>query len=214
MRISPNHPRLRVVALACWAMSGLFIVQNQLLVVPVPMITAFAISTRLLALLLTAIGIAFWLISTDRQAGIVFDHKGLLLNLGHFSAFIAWENIEQVGISTHRSSLFAIGSHRQLGVMLKDTGQYVQSYESRLPASKTFLARCLRWLDGSIGHLRPGRDYPIEAELTANRTRTGFDVLIPESFLGGRADSFAELVEAYRARSAHQRKHGNIAWAP
>ena len=103
-------------------------------------------------LLLLAIGIAFWQISVDKRAGIVFDAKGLLLNLGHSSAFVAWENIERAGVSGYRASLLALGSRLQLGIRLHDVGPYVQSYEERLPAAKGVLAHGL-WLLQSL--LRP-----------------------------------------------------------
>ena len=92
MRIAPNLPRLRVVALSCWAVGGWCIIYGAQLT-PV-----LLISTILLGALLLAIGLAFWQLSGDRRAGIVFDAKGILLNLGHSSAFISWENIERVGV--------------------------------------------------------------------------------------------------------------------
>src|SRR5262245_50319929 len=87
MRITPNHPRLRLVALGCWAVSGWCIIQGGRLVSTQPGLSLMIVGVELLGLLLLAIGIAFWQMSVDTRAGIVFDAKGLLFNLGHSSAF-------------------------------------------------------------------------------------------------------------------------------
>lgn len=209
MRISPNHSRLRVVSLACWATGAYCLVRGGNLSVPAPAMLALTISTQLLALLLLALGVAFWLLSADSHAGVVFDSKGLLLNLGSSSSFIAWENIERVGVSSYRAQLLALGSKRQFGIALRDGAAYAQSYEARIPAARGPIARSIRLLSRLMRPFRTLDDRPLLLHMAANRTKTGFDVLVPETFLGGRADSFAELVEAYRANTAAQRFAGS-----
>jgi len=89
MRIIPNQPRLRAIALGCWVLGGWCIVYGGSLFAGPTAIVLLALCIELLALLGLAVGVAFWLLSSDRQAGITFDSKGMLLNLGHSSAFIA-----------------------------------------------------------------------------------------------------------------------------
>lgn len=210
MRISPNHPRLRVVALACWATGGFCLVHGGFFSVNAPALLALTVSTQLLGFILFAIGIAFWLLSADQRAGVVFDQKGLLLNLGNSSSFVSWENIEHAGVSSHRSQLLAIGSRRQFGIALRDPARYVQSYEARLPAAHGLLARALRLIDSILRHFRTANDQPLINQLAQNRAQTGFDVLVPETLLGGRADTFAEIVEAYRSHGGAQSRREQV----
>jgi hypothetical protein len=46
---------------------------------------------------------------------------------------------------------------------------------------------------------------PTPAVLEGQRRRTGYDVLIPEAQLGGRAAAFCAMVETYRANPAQRR---------
>jgi hypothetical protein len=204
MRISPDHPRLRLVALGCWAISGWCMLQGGRLAGAGPVFSIMVVGVLLLALLLLAVGVAFWQIGLDKRAGIVLDAKGLLLNLGHSAAFVAWENIEQVGVSSYRASVLALGSRRQLGIRLRDTSAYVQSYEDRLPAAPGPLARGLRLIQSALRPFRPIADRPIVGHLSQCRAETGYDVLVPEALLGGRATAFAELVDIYRLRSSER----------
>jgi len=41
---------------------------------------------------------------------------------------------------------------------------------------------------------------PTVNDLERTRTRTGYDILVPETFIGGKADAFINLVQAYRNR--------------
>jgi hypothetical protein len=205
VRITPNLPRLRVVALGCWAIGAWCVIYGSRLVIARPAITLLIVGVELLALLLFAIGVAFWQLSNDKRAGIVFDAKGLLLNLGHSSAFIAWNNIERVGTCAHRANVLTVGSRRQLGIALRDVRPYVQSYEERLPAAQGVIARGLRLIESLLRPYRQVDDRPLTANLAANRAQTGYDVLVPETLLGGDATAFAELVETYQLRpSARQ----------
>jgi hypothetical protein len=204
---------LRAVALAAWALGGWCVIYGARLLIAGEHLTTLLIFVELLALLLLAVGIAFWLLAGDRRAGIVFDAKGLLLNLGHSSAFIAWENIERVGETSHRSSLFDLGSRRQIGIALRDVGAYVQTYEQRLPAGRGALARAVRLLDRALRPFRRYSDRPLVAQMALFRARTGYDVLIPETLLGGRAEMFAELVDSYRLHPEDRRTLDGMAWA-
>jgi hypothetical protein len=208
MRISPNHPRLRLVALGCWAVSGWCMLQGGRLAGSGTFFSIMVVGVLLLALLLLAIGVAFWQIGLDKRAGIVFDTKGLLLNLGHSAAFIAWENIDRVGVSSYRASVLALGSRRQLGIRLRNPDAYVQSYEDRLPAAPGPLASGLRLIQSILRPFRPIADQPIVGQLSQYRAETGFDVLVPEALLGGRASAFAELVDIYRLRSSERQVLG------
>jgi hypothetical protein len=213
MRIIPNHPRLRAVALSCWALSAWCMVYAGQLLLARQVAMLLLVSIELLALLLMAVGVAFWQLSSDQRAGIVFDTKGLLLNLGHSSAFIAWDNIERVGVSGHRANLFAVGSRQQLGIALRDVQPYLQSYEERLPAARGLLSRGLWLIDSALRRYRRPNDMPIASYIAHCRTRVGYDVLIPEALLGGTADAFVELVEAYRLRPSERRALESFIWA-
>ncbi len=205
MRITPNLPRLRVVALGCWALGAWCVVYGSRLVATQPAITLLIVGVLLLALLLIAIGVAFWQLSNDQRAGIVFDTKGLLLNLGHSSAFIAWNNIERVGTCDHRANLFTVGSRQQLGIVLRDVRPYVQSFEERLPAGRGLIARALRLIESLLRPYRRMDDRLLTEALAANHTQTGYHVLVPDALLGGDARAFAELVETFQLRPSERR---------
>jgi hypothetical protein len=212
MRIIPNQPRLRAIALGCWALGGLCIIYGGRLLIA-HTATLLVVSVELLALLGLAIGVAFWLLSCDRQAGITLDSKGLLLNLGHSSAFICWANIERVGVTAHRDSLLTVGSARQLGISLRDQQAYIQTYEDRLPASRGVLARGVGLIDALLRPWRRVRDAPLAAQMVACKSQTGYHVLVPEALLGGTAEAFVELVETYRLRPSARRTLEGMAWA-
>ena len=201
MRIVPDHSRLRIVALVCWAFGAWWMLQPGLLAEAgrPPML---AVAGALLAILCLALGVAFWLLGNDRQAGISLDRKGLMLNLGHSSAFITWDNIASLGVCRGHMSLLALGSSSQLGIRLYHPEHYLQSYEARLPASAGLLAQAVRLVRALTGgaSAEPGLN-----TLEDLRQRTGYDVLIPEAQLGGRAQAFVKILEAYKA-SPEQRR--------
>lgn len=207
MRFRPHGSRLRAVALGCWTIAAFCLIQSNFVSLSAPQLLALTISTRLLGILLLALGVAFWLLGTDRRAGIMFDSKGLVLNLGSSTSFIAWENIERVGVSSYRSNLLAIGSKHQFGIRLRDTSVYMQSYEERLPAATGVFATALRCLSWLLQRFQYSNDRPLAARLAHNRVKSDFDILIPEAFVGGRADSFAELVEACRVNMVARRRN-------
>lgn len=206
MRIAPNLPRLRVVALGCWAVGGWCIIYSAQLM---PLLL---LGVVLLGTLLLAVGLAFWALSADRRAGIVFDAKGILLNLGHSSAFISWQNIERVGVIRRRDSVFTIGSRRQIGIKLRDVEQYIQTYEERLPAARGAFAGALRLIDTALRPLRTIDDRALRGHLASCREQTGYDALIPEALLGGRAEAFAAILESYRIQPASRRVLAHSAW--
>jgi len=213
MRITPNQPRLRAVALGCWALSCWCMVYGGRLTADRTTATLLLISIELLALLGLAVGVAFWLLSSDQRAGITFDNKGLMLNLGHSSAFISWENIERVGVTAHRGNLLALGSLRQVGIALRDARPYLQSYEERLPAARGVLAQAVRLIDSVLRPYRRMHDMPIAAHLAACRAHTSYDVLIPEALLGATAKAFVELIEIYRLQPTQRRTLEGLAWS-
>lgn len=202
MRIAPNHPRLRAVAFVCWALGSWWILHLGFASTHTRLLS---IALALAAIVLLAIGIAFWLLGTDRRAGVIFDSKGLMLNLGHSAAFVAWDNIAAIGVSRHRTSLLSLGSAAQLGIKLRDPQAYIQSYEERLPASNSLIARALRLLDRSLRPFRRRTAAPTVETLERTRARCGYDVLVPEALLGGKATAFVEMVESYRY-DPHQRR--------
>jgi hypothetical protein len=213
MRITPNQPRLRAIGLGCWVLGGWCLVYAARLMLGGASHQWLAFFVVLLGLLALAVGISFWLLGSDRRAGIVFDAKGLLLNLGHSSAFIAWENIERIGVARHRASLFDLGSRKQLGIALRDAHSYVQSYEQRLPSGRGALAGALRALDKALRPFRRHNDRPLVGQMAHFRARTGYDVLIPEALLGGTAEAFAHLVESYRLQPDERVALDGMAWA-
>ena len=213
MRINPNQPRLRAVAVASWALGGWCMIYGARLVLLDIQGAALLIFVELLAAAALAVGVAFWLLANDRKACIVFDAKGVLLNLGHSSAFVAWENIERVGVTSHRVSLFDLGSRRQVGLALYDVRTYVQSYEQRLPDGRGALARGLWMLDRPLRPLRRHDDRRLMMQLAVFRAKTGYDVLIPETLLGGKAESFAMLLDSYRLHPEDRSTLDGLAWA-
>jgi hypothetical protein len=192
MRIYPDLRRLRTVALGCWAVAGWCIIYAAQLAP-----AALLLSGLLLGLLLLATGLAFWLLGGDQRASIIFEPKGLVLNLGHCSAFVAWDDIERVGVTRRRDSVLALGSGRQIGIALRDAQKYVQSYEPRLPAAGGVLGGGLRLVARALRPLRRDNRGAVERQLAACRAQTSYDALIPEALLGGRAEAFVGLVECY-----------------
>ncbi|MEP7191041.1 MAG: hypothetical protein ABI901_17765 [Roseiflexaceae bacterium] len=213
MRIIPNLSRLRVIALGCWVLSSWCIVYGGRLFAGHTATLLLMLCIALLGLLALAVGVAFWLLSSDRQAGITFDSKGMLLNLGHSSSFINWANIERVGVTSRRDSLLTIGSARQIGITLRDSQAYIQSYEDRLPATRGVLARGIGLLDTALRPWQRVSDAPIAARLAACHTQTGYHVLVPEALLGGSAAAFVELIDMYRLQPAERRMLENLAYA-
>lgn len=197
MRIAPNHPRLRIAALVCFILGTWWLLQSVLFVVifrhPLSLAAMIFVGAFLLAFAL-----AFWLLGNDRRAGISFDTKGIMLNLGHYAAFVSWHNIAAVGVTGKRSSWLALDSGEQFGIRLRDPAAYLQSYETRLPASTGPLARALRLLDGLLRRVRRGTAEPTVRDLARLRERSGYDIVIPEALLGGRASTFCEILETYR----------------
>jgi len=213
MRIIPNQSRLRVIALGCWILSGWCIVYGGSLFASQAAMLLLTLCIELLALLSLAVGVAFWLLSSDRQASITFDSKGLLLNLGQSSAFISWANIEHVGVTAHRDSLLAIGSARQVGIALRNPEAYIQTYESRLPATSGVLARGIWLIDTALRPWRRVSDAPIAARIATCQAQTGYHVLVPEALLGGTAEAFVTLIDTYRLHPAERRALEGLAWA-
>jgi hypothetical protein len=156
--------------------------------------------------------VAFWLLSSDRQAGITFDSKGMLLNLGHSSSFINWANIERVGVTSRRDSVLTIGSARQIGITLRNSQAYIQSYEERLPATRGILAGGVGLLDTALRPWQRVSDAPIAARLAACHAQTGYHVLVPEALLGGSAAAFVELIDMYRLQPAERRTLEHLAY--
>jgi hypothetical protein len=213
MRIIPNQSRLRVIALGCWAVSSWCIVYGGSLFAGHTATILLMLCIELLGLLGLAVGVAFWLLSTDQQAGITFDKKGLLLNLGHSSAFINWANIERVGVTARRDSLLTIGSARQIGIVLRNPQAYIQTYEDRLPATRGVLARGIRLLDTALRPWRRVSDAPIAARIAACHVQTGYHVLVPEALLGGSAAAFVELIDTYRLQPSERQMLESLTWA-
>lgn len=200
MRIAPDRPRLRLVALSCWAIGGWWLLQTCLLA-PVCATPLLAAASIILGAMLLATGTAFWLLANDRRAGVSFDRKGLSLNLGHSSAFVSWDNIAALGVTRRRVSLLALGSRSQLGIRLHNPEQYLQSYETRVPAAPGPFAAATR-LVARISRGQGGVREPGLATVAALRRRTGYDILVPEAQLGGRATAFVTLLESYRLHPA------------
>jgi hypothetical protein len=204
MRITPSHPRLRVTAIASMIFGAWALLQSSKIATSsYSMLLIIAIDIA--AILCLAIGVAFWLLGTDRRAGVVFDSKGLMLNLGHSAAFVSWQNIAGVGVSHRRSSLLALGSSAQIGILLKNPAEYIQSYEARLPASRGAIGSAIRLIGRIIALTRSVPQSPDVAMIEALRRRTGYDLLIPEALLGGRSASFVDLVDTYRQNPCRRR---------
>jgi len=198
MRIIPNLTRLRVIALGCWVLSSWCIVYGGGLFAEHTATLLLMLCIELLALLGLAVGVSFWLLSSDQQAGITFDSKGMLLNLGSSSSFIGWANIERVGVTTRRDSILAIGSARQIGIALRNPHAYIQSYEDRLPTTRGVLARGIWLIDTALRPWRRVSDAPIAARLATCHAQTSFHVLVPEALLGGSAVAFVKIIDTYR----------------
>jgi hypothetical protein len=213
MRILPNQSRLRVIALGCWVVSCWCIVYGGSLFAGHPAAILLTICVVLLEFFGLAVGVAFWLLSSDRQASITFDSKGMLLNLGHSSAFISWANIERVGVTARRDSLLAIGSARQVGIALRNSQSYIQTYEARLPATRGVLARGIWLIETALRPWREISDVPIATRLATSHAQTGYHVLVPEALLGGSAEAFVTLVETYQLQPSERRTLERLAWA-
>jgi hypothetical protein len=212
MRIMPNRPHLRTIALGCWVLSSWFIVYGGILFAR-HQATTLLLCIELLASLGFAVGMAFWLLSNDQQTSITFDSKGMLLNLGHSSSFISWDNMERVGVTSRRDSLLTIGSAHQVGIALRNPQEYIQTYEERLPHRRGALARAV-WQIGTL--LQPWQrtlDAPIAARIATCHAQTGYHVLVPEALLGGRADAFVKLIDTYRLYPAQRRALKGTVWA-
>jgi len=205
MRIMPNQPYLRTIALGCWALSGWCIVYGGILFASHPATTLLLLCIELFASLGLAIGVAFWLLSSDQHASITFDSKGILLNLGHSSSFISWDNMERVGVTSRRDSILAIGSARQVGIALRNAQDYIQTYEDRLPTRRGLLARGVRLIGAALRPWQHPNDTPIAARIAACQAQTGYDLLVPEALLGGSADAFVKLIDTYRLHPAERR---------
>jgi hypothetical protein len=210
MRIIPNRSRLRVIALGCWVVSSWCIVYGGSLFAGHMATVLLMLCIEILGLLGLAVGVAFWLLSTDQQAGITFDSKGMLLNLGNSSAFINWANIERMGVTARRDSLLTIGSARQIGIALRNPQAYIQTYEDRLPATGGVLARGIRLLDTALRPWRRVSDAPIATRLATCHAQTGYHVLVPEALLGGSAAALIELIDMYRLQPSEHRTLGSL----
>jgi hypothetical protein len=213
MRIIPNLSRLRVIALGCWVLSSWCIVYGGRLFAEHTATLLLMLCIALLGFFGLAVGVAFWLLSSDQQAGVTFDSKGLLLNLGHSSSFINWANIERVGVTSRRDSLLTIGSAHQIGITLRDSQSYIQTYEDRLPATRGVLTRGMRLIDTAMRPWRRVNDAPIAARLAICHVQTGYHVLVPEALLGGSAAAFVELIDTYRLQPSERETLKSLAWA-
>jgi hypothetical protein len=203
MYSKPNFPKLRIIAIICWLISGWWVIQlsqlDELITMPL-----FFIAKTLAAAIFLAVGIAFWQLGTDKRAGVSFDSKGMMLNMGCYAAFVAWENVADMGASSYRASLLSIGSARQLGIKLQQPEKFVQSYEERLPASRGPLAMALRllaWLTRKPQHAADPQT--VLQQLQHRRARTGYDILIPETMLGHSVECFLEIVQPARFIMGH-----------
>ncbi len=201
MRLHPDLLKLRVVAIGCWIFGGWWIIQwGSLASLDLGAAPALLIFQAVASIILIGLGIAFWMLGTDQRAGVVFDSKGMMLNMGHYAAFVGWDNIDSLGKSHHRSSLLTLGSRRQLGILLHDQEAFIQSYEERLPAAKGPLARALRLLDTALRPLRRESDRASLEQLRRMRMRTGYDIQIPETFLGQSVEAFLATTQRYTAK--------------
>lgn len=196
MHIQPDRTRLRIVALVCWMLGGWLLLQPTPLGW-LPATPLLAVALMLASVIVLALGVAFWLLGTDQRAGVALDDKGLMLNLGHYAAFVDWDNVAALGASQQRNSLLALGSTRQLGIRLHDPQRYLQSYEERLPASQGPLAMALRLLQRMLCWMRSCDPDLTADDLLRRRARTGYDILIPETMLGQSSDEFLELVRPF-----------------
>jgi hypothetical protein len=211
MRTRPNRNHLRHIALMFLGVGVGLIICSALLVSGQAAGIGLALGAGTFAQPALAAALWFWALSRDCRAGIVVDGKGLVLNLGTSSAFIAWANIERVGVTWHCTSMLALGSRRQLGISLRDVLPYVQSYEQRVPVGPGPLEWGLRLVRRMLRE-RYASDNELALHLGHCRRRTGFDVLIPEALLGQPAAFFAELIDDHRG-PARAVASGSTAWA-
>lgn len=207
MRTNPDHTRLRTVAIVCWLIGGWWITHlTHLYTLDAP--SSLLVAKIIASIILAAVGIAFWQLGTDRRAGIVLDPKGMMLNLGHYAAFVSWDNIAAMGVCHHRSSLLALGSPHQLGLRLHDLTEFIQSYEERLPASGGPLGAALQLLAHLVRRYCPNKPDTISFKhLRQQRAHTGYDVLIPEAILGQKIETFIAQANAYQ-QALLQRRMG------
>jgi hypothetical protein len=120
-----------------------------------------------------------------------------MFNMGYYAAFVAWENIAALGVTTHRSSLLSLGSPHQLGITLHDPQTFLQSYEERLPATRGPLGKALRLLARIMRQFSRSCSEVSPRSLERMRQKTGYDIVIPEALLGMPATAFVEIVESY-----------------
>lgn len=203
MYSKPNFSKLRIIAIVCWLISGWWMIQLSQLdeIITMPL---FFIAKILSSAIFLAVGIAFWQLGTDKRAGVSFDSKGMMLNMGWYAAFVGWENVADMGSSSYRASLLSIGSARQLGIKLQQPERFAQSYEERLPASRGPLAKALRllaWATRKPQHATSPQT--VLQQLRHCRARTGYDILIPETMLGHDVEHFLELVQPARFIMGH-----------
>jgi hypothetical protein len=197
MRIAPNHPRLRAIAIGCWAIGAWWIIEIGLLS-PALFSPFIAILMVIAGVLLFTVGVSFWVLSGDRRAGIVFDSKGLLLNLGNSASFVSWDNIEHMESVSSRGTWLALGSASQVGIRLRNPTPYLQSYETRLPATLGLIGHSIQLVRRVIAPFQAERE-PTSSDLAHIRARTGYDILIPEALLGGSSQAFIDLAARYRS---------------
>lgn len=204
MQLKPSLSRLRVISLACWAFGSWWMIQagqfasthNSL---------ALTIALVIAASILIAIGITFWLLGTDTRAGVSFDAKGVMLNLGHSAAFVGWENIISAGALPYRSGIFVLGSTRQIGIRLRDPQEYLQSYEERIPAARGPFAYGVATIHRMLRRDEAGRADLLLAELEHSYDRTGYHLRIPEAQLGGRGQAFIDMLNRYTDSDRRQK---------
>lgn len=196
MQLKPSLARLRVVSLACWAFGSWWMIQAGQLASTQNSL-ALTIALVIAASILIAIGITFWLLGTDTRAGVNFDAKGVMLNLGHSAAFVGWENIIGAGAIQHRSGIFVLGSTRQIGIRLRDPQEYLQSYEERIPAARGPFAYAVATIHRILRRDEAGRSDILLAELERYYDRTGYHLRIPETQLGGRGQAFVDILNRY-----------------
>jgi hypothetical protein len=199
MRTTTDTARLRRVAATLLVAGAGCVTLDSLLAASGVGPGALLLAGDLLGLLLLAVGLAFWVLGQDQRGGVVIDNKGLLLNLGHSSAFVAWENIERAGGTSCFTSVLMLGSRRQLGIALRDTRPYIQSYEERMPGHGP-IRTGLRLVQQALRARHPLADEELALHLAGCRQRTGYDVLVPEALLGRSADAFARQIEERRVR--------------
>jgi hypothetical protein len=63
----------------------------------------------------------------------------------------------------------------------------------------------VRLLARALRPLHRANDRRLRQQLAACRAQTGYDAIIPEALLGGKAEAFAVLLESYRFQPAERR---------